>query len=210
MAEHLVGLGHTSLAMVEGQMSGKMDVSIWELRAAGFLHGLAEAGIDPAGVLRLRPGDCHTADGERVGDQLLASSQPLPRAVFCQSDELAFGLIASLRRAGVQCPRDISVAGFDDHPMARLWDLTTIDQHAHAQGVRAALALLDIVGVGGSGERLAADAGRSAAGRVDHPRLDGTGRHGRYNVSVASLPYQWISWSAACAWIRIRLVNTNR
>ena len=50
-------------------------------------------------------------------------------------------MIASLRRAGVQCPRDISVAGFDDHPMARLWDLTTIDQHAHAQGVRAAQAL---------------------------------------------------------------------
>ena len=154
VAEHLVGLGHTSLAMVEGQMSGKMDVSIWELRATGFLHGLAEAGIDPAGVLRLRPGDCHAADGERVGDQLLASSQPIPRAVFCQSDELAFGLIASLRRAGVQCPRDISVAGFDDHPMARLWDLTTIDQHAHSQGVRAARALLDIVGVGGSEEGL--------------------------------------------------------
>ena len=153
VAEHFVGLGHTSLAMVEGQMSGKMDVSIWELRAAGFLHGLAEAGIDPTRVLRLQPGDCHAADGERVGAQLLASSQPLPRAVFCQSDELAFGLIASLRRAGVQCPHDISVAGFDDHPMARLWDLTTIDQHAHAQGVRAAQALLDIVGVGGPGEK---------------------------------------------------------
>ena len=103
-----------------------MDVSIWELRPRGSCTGWPRPVIDPAGVLRLRPGDCHAADGERVGDQLLASSQPLPRAVFCQSDELAFGLIASLRRAGVQCPRDISVAGFDDHPMARLWDLTTL------------------------------------------------------------------------------------
>jgi DNA-binding LacI/PurR family transcriptional regulator len=152
VASHLAGLGHTSFAMVEGQMVGKVDVSIWELRAVGFLAGLAEAGHDPAGVLRLRPGDCHAADGERVGVQLLESSLPLPGAVFCQSDELAFGLIASLRRAGVQCPRDISVAGFDDHPMARLWDLTTVDQHAHAQGVRAAQALLDLVGDTASGE----------------------------------------------------------
>ncbi len=143
VAEHLTGLGHTSFAMVEGQMMGKIDVSIWELRAAGFLAGLAAAGHDPEAVLRVRPGDCHSRDGERVGRQLLDSGDPLPGAVFCHSDELAFGLIASLRRAGVQCPRDISVAGFDDHPMSHLWDLTTIDQHAHAQGRRAAQALLE-------------------------------------------------------------------
>ncbi|GAA3695045.1 LacI family DNA-binding transcriptional regulator [Microlunatus aurantiacus] len=146
VARHLAGLGHTSFAMVEGQMLGKLDVSIWELRAAGFLDGLAEAGHDADAVRRLRPGDCHSRDGELVGRQLLASADPLPGAVFCQSDELAFGLIASLRRAGVLCPRDISVAGFDDHPMSHLWDLTTVDQHAHAQGKRAALALLEVLG----------------------------------------------------------------
>ncbi|HEU5484135.1 MAG TPA: LacI family DNA-binding transcriptional regulator, partial [Microlunatus sp.] len=115
-ARHLTGLGHTSLAMVDGRMAGKVDVSIWELRAAGFLAGVAEAGLDPESVLLLRPGDCHTADGERVGRQLLESPDRLPGAIFCQSDELAFGLIASLRRHDVQCPRDVSVAGFDDHP----------------------------------------------------------------------------------------------
>jgi LacI family repressor for deo operon, udp, cdd, tsx, nupC, and nupG len=146
-AMHLTGLGHSSLAMIDGRMAGKADVSIWELRAAGFLAGAAEGGVEPESVLQIRPGDCHTADGERVGRQMLESSDPLPGAIFCQSDELAFGLIASLRRAGVNCPRDISVAGFDDHPMSHLWDLTTIDQHAHAQGVRAARALLDILGI---------------------------------------------------------------
>ena len=145
VARHLADLGHTSFAMVEGQMAGKLDVSIWELRAAGFLAGLAESDVDPDSVIRLQPGDCHSVDGERVGRQLLESSDALPGAVFCQSDELAFGLIAALRRAGVHCPQDISVAGFDDHPMSHLWDLTTVDQHAHAQGVRAAQALLDIL-----------------------------------------------------------------
>lgn len=146
-ARHLADLGHTSLAMIDGRMGGKVDGSIWELRATGFLAGAAEAGLDPASVQVILPGDCHTIDGERVGRQLLESSDPLPGAVFCQSDELAFGLIATLRRADVQCPRDISVIGFDDHPMSHLWDLTTIAQHTHEQGVRAATALLDILGV---------------------------------------------------------------
>ncbi len=34
------------------------------------------------------------------------------------------------------------MAGFDDHPMSVYWGLTTITQHAHEQGARAALALL--------------------------------------------------------------------
>lgn len=147
VAEHLTGLGHTELAMIDGRMSGKVDASIWDLRAAGFLAGVADSGLDPAAVRLLRPGDCHAVDGERVGHDLLASSAGLPSAVFCHSDELAFGLVAALRRGGVHCPADISVAGFDDHPMARLWDLTTVDQHAYAQGVRAAQALLGMLGV---------------------------------------------------------------
>ena len=70
------------------------------------------------------------------------SRRPLPTAIFCHTDEMAFGAIAALRRAGIRCPEDISVAGFDDHPMSAYWGLTTITQHAHEQGARAALALL--------------------------------------------------------------------
>ena len=66
-----------------------------------------------------------------------------PTAVFCHTDELAFGALAALRHHGLHCPTDISVVGFDDHPMARYWGLTTVSQHAHEQGVRAAYALID-------------------------------------------------------------------
>ncbi|BAK36377.1 LacI family transcriptional regulator [Microlunatus phosphovorus NM-1] len=147
VAAHLTGLGHSALAMVDGRMLGKVDASIWEQRSAGFLAGVADSGLDPDTVRQLRPGDCRSADGEQIGKDLLASPDSLPSAVFCHSDELAFGLIASLRRGGVHCPQDISVAGFDDHPMAHLWDLTTVDQHAYAQGVRAAQALLGMLGL---------------------------------------------------------------
>ncbi len=153
VAAHLLDLGHTSFAMIDGRMAGKPDSTVWEQRSNGFLSEIRAAGLDPAAVRVLRPGDCHTADGERVGRELLDGQGRLPGAVFCHTDELAFGLVATLRRADVQCPRDISVAGFDDHPMSRLWDLTTVSQHAHQQGSRAAVALLEVLGVTDDGDR---------------------------------------------------------
>jgi DNA-binding LacI/PurR family transcriptional regulator len=74
---------------------------------------------------------------------MLASSTPLPSAIFCHSDPLAFGVLSVLRQSGIRCPQDISVAAFDDHPMSRFWGLTTVSQHAHEQGVRAAQALVN-------------------------------------------------------------------
>jgi DNA-binding LacI/PurR family transcriptional regulator len=75
--------------------------------------------------------------------ELLERPGERPTAVFCHTDELAFGALATLRHHGLHCPTDISVVGFDDHPMARYWGLTTVSQHAHEQGVRAAYALVD-------------------------------------------------------------------
>lgn len=36
-ARHLTSLGRTSLAVIGGRPDGKVNVAIWELRAAGFL-----------------------------------------------------------------------------------------------------------------------------------------------------------------------------
>ena len=50
--------------------------------------------------------------------------------------------MAVLRGAGLRCPNDVSIASFDDHPMSQWWGLTTVDQHAHEQGERAAHAMI--------------------------------------------------------------------
>ncbi len=39
-------------------------------------------------------------------------------AVFCGNDETAMGLIRGLDDSGRRVPDDVSVAGFDDHPLA--------------------------------------------------------------------------------------------
>jgi LacI family transcriptional regulator, repressor for deo operon, udp, cdd, tsx, nupC, and nupG len=93
-------------------------------------------------------GDCHASDGEHAMRAILDSGRRLPTAVFCHTDEMAYGALAALRAAGIRCPEDVSVAGFDGHPLARYWGLTTVDQHAHEQGLRAALALIAALGEG--------------------------------------------------------------
>ena len=41
-----------------------------------------------------------------------------PTAVFCSCDEVAFGFNSALYRNGFRVPRDVSVVGFDDVPLA--------------------------------------------------------------------------------------------
>lgn len=143
IAEHLLGLGHQVIAIFDGRMPGKPDEGVWEQRSAGLLEVIRSAGLKVAADHVLAPGDCHPADGERAMEALLAQPGERPTAIFCHTDELAFGAMAVLRRSRLRCPEDVSVAGFDDHPMSRFWGLTTISQHAHEQGIRAARALVD-------------------------------------------------------------------
>jgi DNA-binding LacI/PurR family transcriptional regulator len=70
--------------------------------------------------------------------ELLGSPGQPPTAVFCQSDEMAFGALQTLRREGLRCPESISVIGFDDHELAAAFELTTIGQPIAEQGAAAA------------------------------------------------------------------------
>jgi DNA-binding LacI/PurR family transcriptional regulator len=65
---------------------------------------------------------------------MLLSLPSLPSAIFAFSDEVAFGALRSLRRAGLEVPGDISVIGVDDHPMSESVDLTTVMQSPMEQG----------------------------------------------------------------------------
>ena len=143
IAEHLVALGHRNIAVLDGRVPGKPRTHIWDERTNGLRDTVRAYGFDVDNGWVIAAGDAGAADGERAMQAILGSGRPLPTAVFCHTDELAFGALAALRRAGLRCPEDISVAGFDDHPMSRFWGLTTVSQHAHEQGVRAASALIE-------------------------------------------------------------------
>ena len=81
---------------------------------------------------------------------LLSLAEP-PTAVFAHSDELAFGAMSTIRRAGLRVPEDISVIGLDGHPLSEALDLTTIGQDVHKQGELAAQLVVDSVTTGSAG-----------------------------------------------------------
>ncbi len=76
-------------------------------------------------------------DARKIGREL--GDNPSVTAIFAGNDEVAMGLIRGLGDSGRRVPEDISVAGFDDHPLAKIWSpaLTTVRQDFNVAGARA-------------------------------------------------------------------------
>jgi LacI family transcriptional regulator len=142
-AEHLIELGHTRVA----QLHGPSDIETFVQRGLGFRDTAMTAGLDPPASLG--PADDPTvAEGDRLMSELLASDGPRPTAVFAHNDLMAIGAIAALRRAGLACPEDISVVGYNDSPIVEYLDppLSTIRMPLTEIGrvaAETALALVD-------------------------------------------------------------------
>ena len=67
--------------------------------------------------------------------------------MFSSNDQMALGLIHAFRAAGLDVPRDVSIAGFDDIPeSAHFWPpLTTLRQDFGDLGVRCVSMLMDAI-----------------------------------------------------------------
>ena len=71
-------------------------------------------------------------------------SRSKPRtAVWLMSDERAFGALQALRELELVGGRDVSVIGFDDHPVSIAFGLTTIRQPVRDIGRLGARLMLD-------------------------------------------------------------------
>jgi LacI family repressor for deo operon, udp, cdd, tsx, nupC, and nupG len=132
--EHLIDLGHTRIAMIGGAPDGH-QLSAPAARSRGYRAALAAAGLAPGPV---RDGRFTSAGGAAAMADLLSCSEGRPSAVFCQSDEMAFGALRALQQAGLAVPEHVSVVGFDDHELADAFELTTVGQPISAQGAAAA------------------------------------------------------------------------
>lgn len=67
-------------------------------------------------------------------------------AVVAASDDMALGAFEALRDAGIDCPAEVSLVGFDDSASARVADLplTTVRQPVSALGASAVARLVDL------------------------------------------------------------------
>lgn len=135
---HLVGLGHTRVAVVHGPLTEDCSQD----RNAGYAAALQSAGLtlDPGLVVG---GDWSATSGHAAISRLLQAGREFT-AVFAQNDRMAVGAVRALREAGRRVPDDISVMGFDDIPLASYFDppLTTMRQDMPRIGRQAARLLI--------------------------------------------------------------------
>jgi LacI family transcriptional regulator len=138
LAAHLAELGHSSI----GVISGPPSLTTTRDRLAGFRMGLEERRIDlPEDLLHASD---FTRDGGAHATGLLLERTPGLTAIFALNDVMAIGALSCLRERGIRVPEQVSVAGFDDIPIARdlLPALTTVRVPMAEMGARAlALAL---------------------------------------------------------------------
>jgi len=119
-ARHLASLGHTLIAHVSGPATFRSSHE----RRRGFVEGLAENGLKLQRKYDKEAG--YTFESGLAAAETLLALNPRPTAIFTGNDEMAAGVYTAAREAGLSVPRDLSVVGFDDSPMAsRLWPLLT-------------------------------------------------------------------------------------
>lgn len=142
--EHLVMLGHHRIAHIAGQEWATNAVA----RKQGYIHALAEAGLEALDEL-VTEGD-FGVDAGAIAMRRLLQLDPRPTAVFCCNDLMALGALEAIYDAGLKCPDDVAVVGFDDIQLARsrLIQLTTISHRTYEMGRKAVQILLRLLADG--------------------------------------------------------------
>lgn len=141
-ADHLIGLGHTRIGMVCGLMAQNDRA---RGRYEGFCDGLTQAGLSPfRNAVLEKP---YTIEAGREALAELVDAGRLPTALVCGNDVLALGVMLEAQRRGLHVPRDLSITGFDDLPLARhfLPSLTTIAVPVAEAGRLAGVAIVESI-----------------------------------------------------------------
>jgi LacI family transcriptional regulator len=112
MAEYLVKLGHRRIGYVTGPEGRRSTRE----RLEGFGDALARLGAPLREDLVVR-GSYSFESGIACARQLLGHAEP-PTAIFASNDDMAAGVIHRATEMGLNVPRDLSVAGFDDSALA--------------------------------------------------------------------------------------------
>ena len=98
----------------------------------------------------------YSLNGSRPLARDVLSAPDRPTALFALSDSIAFGVYVACQELGLRIPDDISVVGYDDHPISRLLapPLTSLDWDTAAVAATAVRFLLAVL-EGEPGERTA-------------------------------------------------------
>lgn len=137
---HLASRGHRQVAYLGGDPA----LMSTKLRAEGLERGLREGSGGAEVGVRVLSGRHDVASGRALAARFLDADGD-ETAIFVGSDELAIGVIETLRERGVRIPHDMSLVSFDGARALHLYDppITAVRQPARRLGERAVELLLD-------------------------------------------------------------------
>ncbi len=138
---HLYDLGHRRVAFMKGQRYSLDSETRWQ----SIVSIAKEIGITvyPELCIYLEKNIWSPELGYPPVRDLLTRTRDFT-AIFCFNDTAAIGAVRAIEDAGLKCPRDISVIGFDDIIVAEYLNprLTTVRQPLHRMGTEAARLLI--------------------------------------------------------------------
>ena len=122
--DHLLQLGHRRI----GLLTRSPQLSTAAGRLAGYQQALAKYGV-PLDETLVAISRRYPDDAFDTALQLFALSQP-PTAVLATNHVMTLAALGALKQLGLNCPADVSLVCFDDHPWAPLFTpaLTVIRQ----------------------------------------------------------------------------------
>jgi LacI family transcriptional regulator len=137
---HLVSLGHRRIAHI----AGPLGVSTGLSRYQGFLAVMEAYGL-PVNPDLIAYASAYSIDeGEKCCRELIETDNGCT-AIAAANDMLAIGCYVALEAAGLTCPRDMSIVGFNDMPFVdRLTPPLTSVSFAHYEvGTEAGRLILE-------------------------------------------------------------------
>ena len=137
---HLARWGHARVAYLGGDPA----LMSTRLRAEGLERGLRKGCGGATVGVRILSARHDVASGRALTDELFNAGGD-ETAIFVGSDELAIGVIETLRARGIRIPSDMSLVSFDGARALHLYDppITAVRQPARRLGERAVELLLD-------------------------------------------------------------------
>jgi LacI family transcriptional regulator len=139
--EHLLSLGHRDIGFIAGPQS----LNSAKGRKEAFVTALRSHGINVR-TEWIAVGDMRVEGGRRAMDSLLARN-PRPTAVVVSNDLMAVGALQAAHASRIHVPRELSIIGFDDLPIASMMHppLSTIRHPRREVAARAFQCLLKTV-----------------------------------------------------------------
>jgi LacI family transcriptional regulator len=133
--QHLAAAGHRQIAHI----AGPLYVSVSSTRMAAFFEAVGALEVSPRPRPLVQEASDYTVDAGRAAMRKLLQREKVT-AVVAANDLIAIGCYQALAEAGLDCPADVSVVGFNDMPLTAHLNppLSTVAMPQHEMGRVAA------------------------------------------------------------------------